>query len=131
MTLAPLLSASPVIQAHAYAALLAGGLSLHQFFARPGTLSHRTLGYVWVTLMALVALSSFWIHDIRLVGLFSPIHLLSLFVLANLVRAMVAVRAGRITEHRKTMRGLALYGLLGAGLFTLWPGRLMHQVFFG
>jgi uncharacterized membrane protein len=92
---------------------------------------HKTAGYVWVFQMALVALSSFFIHDLRVVGLFSPIHLLSLFVLANLVRAMVAVRAGRITEHRKTMRGLTLYGLVGAGLFTLWPGRLMHQVLFG
>jgi uncharacterized membrane protein len=31
--------------------------------------------------MAVVAASSFWIHQMRLVGPFSPIHLLSIFTL--------------------------------------------------
>ncbi|WP_293861164.1 DUF2306 domain-containing protein [uncultured Alsobacter sp.] len=131
MTLAPLLAATPVIQAHAYAALLAAGLSLHQFFARPGTLTHKALGYVWVAAMATAAASSFFIHSIRSVGPFSAIHLLSIFVLVNLTRAVLAARAGQITRHRKTMRGLALFGLLVAGLFTLLPGRIMHAVVFG
>src|SRR5690348_8755302 len=33
-----------------------------------------------VALMAVVAVSSLWIHEIRLVGPFSPIHLLSIWV---------------------------------------------------
>ena len=131
MTLAPLLAASPVIQLHAFAALGAAGLALHQFFGTQGTPVHRVLGYVWVALMASAAASSFFIHSIRSVGPFSVIHLLSIFVLGNLVRAILAARAGRITEHRKTMRGLALYGLLVAGLFTMLPGRIMHAVVFG
>ena len=34
--------------------------------------------------MAVVAVSSFWIHQIRLVGPWSPIHLLSIFTLVML-----------------------------------------------
>ena len=40
--------------------------------------------------MAAVAISSFWIHEIRLVGPFSPIHLLSIFTPVMLVLAVVA-----------------------------------------
>lgn len=131
MTLAPLLSASPVIQGHAFAALGALALSGHQFLARPGTPVHRVVGMVWVALMAVTALSSFWIHDLRMLGPFSVIHLLSVFVLTQLVRGVLAARAGRIEEHRRTMRGLFLYGLVVAGLFTLLPGRIMHAVVAG
>ncbi|MHB2166278.1 DUF2306 domain-containing protein [Alsobacter sp. R-9] len=131
MTLAPLLSASPVIQGHAFAALGALALSAHQFLGRPGTPVHRAVGMVWVALMAATALSSFWIHDLRMLGPFSVIHLLSVFVLTQLVRGVLAARAGRIEEHRRTMRGLFLYGLVVAGLFTLLPGRIMHAVVAG
>ncbi len=131
MSLAPLLAASSIIQWHAFAALAALVLSAYQFFAPPGSLLHRALGRVWVALMGFVALSSFWIHDLRMVGPFSVIHLLSLYVLAQLVRGVLAARAGRIEEHRSTMRGLVLYGLIVAGLFTLMPGRIMHAVVSG
>jgi uncharacterized membrane protein len=131
MTLTPLLSASPVIQAHAMAALAALALAGHQFLARPGTVVHRTIGYAWVVLMGMTALSSFFIHDLRMVGSFSVIHLLSILVLVMLVRAVTAARAGNVTAHRKTMQGMVVWGLFGAGLFTLLPGRIMHAVVFG
>ena len=37
-------------------------LGLVQFAGPKGTLPHRTLGWIWVLLMAAVAASSFWIH---------------------------------------------------------------------
>jgi uncharacterized membrane protein len=74
MTLAPLLAASPVIQIHAFAALGAFGLGIAQLAAPKGTLPHRTLGWTWVALMVVVAVSAFFIHTIRMWGPFSPIH---------------------------------------------------------
>jgi uncharacterized membrane protein len=68
MSLAPLLDAAPAIPLHALAAMSAFVLGLVQFAARKGTLPHRTLGWIWVLLMACVAVSSFWIHQIRLIG---------------------------------------------------------------
>src|SRR5258707_5849073 len=77
MSLAPLLDAVPAIPLHAFAAMSAFALGMVQFAAPKGTLPHRTIGWIWVLLMATVAVSSFWIHQLRLVGPWSPIHLLS------------------------------------------------------
>ncbi|MEM9578918.1 MAG: DUF2306 domain-containing protein [Pseudomonadota bacterium] len=109
-------------------ALLAGVFLLA---LKKGTRLHRATGYVWVAALGFVALSSFWIHDLRLIGPFSPIHLLSIWALYNLVRAVWAARAGNIATHSASMKSLYLYALIGAGLFTLLPGRILHQVVFG
>ena len=93
MTLTPLLNASPIIQIHAFAALGAFALGLVQFAAPKGTLPHRTIGWIWVALMTVIAVSSFWIHEIRLVGPFSPIHLLAIFTLVMLPLAVLHARA--------------------------------------
>lgn len=37
----------------------------------------------------------------------------------------------RVTDHRRIMILLFTGALVAAGLFTLVPGRIMHQVFFG
>jgi uncharacterized membrane protein len=47
MTLAPLLTASALIQIHAFAAMSAFLLGLVQFAALKGTLPHRALGWLW------------------------------------------------------------------------------------
>ncbi|MCW1839978.1 DUF2306 domain-containing protein [Prosthecomicrobium hirschii] len=128
---APLFAASPAIQIHAVLALAAFVVGLVQFAAPKGTPLHRALGWLWVLGMAVVALSSFLIHEIRLWGAWSPIHLLSVWVLLMLVVAIHAARHGAIERHRKTMRGLFVGALVIAGLFTLMPGRIMHAVLFG
>jgi uncharacterized membrane protein len=83
VSLAPLLNAAPPIALHAFAAMTAFALGLVQFAAPKGTLPHRTIGWIWVLLIVTVAISSFWIHQIRLLGPFSPIHLLSIFTLVQ------------------------------------------------
>jgi uncharacterized membrane protein len=90
VSFAPLLDAAPQIPLHAFAAMAAFVLGLVQFAAPKGTLAHRTIGWIWVALMAAVAVSSFWIHQLRLVGPFSPIHLLSIFTLMVLPLAVWA-----------------------------------------
>jgi uncharacterized membrane protein len=131
MTLAPLLSASPVIQVHAFVAVVAFALGIVQLAAPKGTIPHRTVGWIWVVLMALVAITSFWIHDIRLIGPFSPIHLLSIFTLAMLVVAVLHARRHRVERHRKAMITIFVGALVVAGLFTFLPGRIMYAVAFG
>jgi uncharacterized membrane protein len=131
MSLAPLLDAAPEIPVHAFAAMAAFALGIVQFAAPKGTLPHRTVGWIWVGLMAVVAVSSFWIHEIRLLGPWSPIHLLSIMVLGLLPVAVVAARRHNVSRHRKTMIGIFTGGLLIAGLFTFLPGRIMHAVVFG
>ena len=131
MSLAPLLNASPVIQLHAFAAMAAFVLGIVQLVAPKGTLPHRTIGWIWVLLMFAVAVSSFWIHEIRLVGPFSPIHLLSIFAPIMLVLAVVHARRHNVSGHRKAMTSIFFGALIVAGLFTFLPGRIMHAVVFG
>ncbi|WP_315778659.1 MULTISPECIES: DUF2306 domain-containing protein [unclassified Bradyrhizobium] len=131
MSFAPLLAAEPAVVLHAFAAMTAFGLGVVQFAAPKGTVPHRTMGWIWVALMAAVAVSSFWIHTIRLVGPFSPIHLLSLYTLAMLPLAIWAAHRHRVAAHRRAMIMLFSGALVIAGLFTLLPGRIMHRVVFG
>ena len=131
MSLAPLLNAAPVIQVHAFAAMAAFALGLVQLSAPKGTLPHRTLGWVWVTLMAVVAVSSFWIHELRMIGPFSPIHAISIFTLVVLPLAVMHARRHRVELHRSAMIKIFVGALVIAGLFTFLPGRIMHAVAFG
>jgi uncharacterized membrane protein len=131
MSLAPLLDAAPAIPLHAFAAMAAFALGIVQFAAPKGTLPHRTLGWIWVILMAVVAISSFWIHQIRLVGPWSPIHLLSIFTLTMLPLAVWRARHHQVAGHRRVMILTFAGGLVVAGLFTFVPGRIMHAVVFG
>ncbi|MDO9499220.1 DUF2306 domain-containing protein [Falsiroseomonas sp.] len=128
MSLTPLLAASATIQLHAFAALAALGLGLVQLLAPKGTLPHRTLGWAWVGLMAVVALSSFWITSR---GAYSWIHLISGWTLLVLPLAVLAARRGRVVTHRRSMMSLFLGALVIAGAFTLLPGRIMGAVVFG
>src|SRR5215813_14174037 len=131
MNFAPLLDAAPAIPVHAFAAMTAFALGLVQFAAPKGTLPHRTLGWVWVSLMLVVALSSFWINGIRWLGPFGPIHLLSILALVMVPLAVWKAHNHDVGAHRRIMISLFLGALLVAGLFTLVPGRIMHKVVFG
>jgi uncharacterized membrane protein len=131
MDLAPLLDAAPAIPLHAFAAMAAFVLGVVQFAAPKGTLPHRTIGWIWVCLMTSVAVSSFWIHKIRLIGPWSPIHLLSIFALVTVPLAVWKARHHEVAAHRRIMIMIFSGALVIAGLFTLLPGRIMHAVVFG
>jgi uncharacterized membrane protein len=131
VSLAPLLDAPGTIPLHAFAAMAAFALGIVQFAAPKGTLPHRTIGWIWVLLMFAVAISAFWIHEIRLVGPFSPIHLLSIFTPIMLVLAVLHARRHNVSGHKKAMTMIFFGALVIAGLFTFLPGRIMHAVVFG
>lgn len=130
MTLEPLLNASPAIQFHVATvvpAALIGGIML---LMRKGTSPHRTAGRLWIALMMLTALSSFFIHEINLVGGFSPIHILSVVVLVSAAEVVRSARRRDFVRHQRLVKSL-YFGAIGiAGLFTLLPGRIMHEVVF-
>ncbi len=131
MSLAPLLSASPAIQIHAFAAMAAFVLGVAQLAVGKGSAGHRVRGYVWVTLMIVVAASSFWIHEIRQWAGFSIIHLLPIWMLGVLPLAVLAARRHQNERHRRAMIWFFAGALVAAGAFTLLPGRIMHDVAFG
>ena len=130
-TLAPLLDAAPLVQLHAGAALVSVVLGPFVLFRRSRDRWHRVGGYVWISAMAVVALSSFGIRTFAVVGPFGPIHLLSAYTLVMLALGLRAALQRRIEAHRRTMQGMYVWALGVAGLFTLLPGRVMHHVVFG
>jgi uncharacterized membrane protein len=131
MTLQPLLAAGPAIQIHAVAALLAFGIGIVQLIARKGSKQHRRLGYIWAAAMMTVAITSFWIHEIRQFGDYSLIHVLSVFVIVSVPMALAAARSGRVNRHKKIMLSTFFFALITAGAFTLLPGRIMYRVLIG
>ena len=131
MFLAPVLDAPLAIKIHLLTVLPAAIIGALILFRRKGTRLHRMLGKVWVVLMVATAVSTFFIHTINMFHGFSPIHLLSIFVIVGCIRAVTAARRHDIRTHRNIMRGLYVGGIGIAGLFTLYPGRIMHRVVFG
>jgi uncharacterized membrane protein len=130
MSLQPLIEASLAIQIHTVSAILAFMLGGAILFRRKGDHMHRLGGRIWVGLMVVVCVSSFFIHEIRLVGIWSPIHLLSVGTLVALSRGVYLARSRRIDGHLRTMQATYFGALIVAGYFTFLPGRIMHRVVF-
>jgi len=130
MILTPLLEAGAFIQIHAISAVVAALLGPVILYGRKGTVRHKRLGKLWVLAMALAIASSAFIWQIRLVGPFSPIHLLTVLAAYGLVSGINHARNGRIAAHQASMKGLYFWALGVAGVFTFWPGRIMSRMLF-
>ncbi|MDZ7824285.1 MAG: DUF2306 domain-containing protein [Ahrensia sp.] len=111
MNLIPFFETTTVIQYHTISALFALVLGAIILRMRKGTGRHKLLGRVWATAMVIVAASSFWINEIKIIGQFSPLHVLSILVLVSVVWAILAARRGDIIRHRRTIKWLYFEGL--------------------
>jgi len=128
---------TPVIAIHMTASLGALLIGPVAIWARRGQTTrptlHRAAGYAWVTLMVASALSALFIRDHQLPNLwgYSPIHLLVPVTLGGLTMAFVALARRNLAAHRKAMQNLYWQACVGAGLFTLLPGRFLGQWVWG
>jgi uncharacterized membrane protein len=120
----------PLIALHlasAVLALLAGSVVM----LRPkGTFSHRRLGWGFVVLLGVTALSSVFIRDDHLPNIagYTPIHAFTLLTAVFLPLGIWRIRKGRVQAHRSTMTGLFFGACVVAGLFTLLPGRFLGNL---
>lgn len=131
MTLEPILNASPAIQIHMIAALGAFFLGAVVLWKKKGGKTHKLNGRIWVALMMVTAISGFFIHEIKMWGDFSPIHIFSVITPIGLLAGIYAARRGMVSAHVRAMRGTYVGGMLFAGGFTFFPGRINHEIFFG
>jgi uncharacterized membrane protein len=124
-----LMQNKPLVFVHLLAALGALLLGIAILTRRKGTISHRTLGWTWVALMATAALSSVFIRDYRIVNVagYTPIHLLTVTVAVLLPLAIWRIRRGNVTGHRRMRTGLNIGGCIVAGLFALAPARFLGR----
>ncbi len=99
------------------------------FLSKKGTKIHRAVGFLYMTLMTVTAITSLFIQSIR-PGHFTAVHLFIPLTLWGVGSALWAIRKKDVAEHKRAMYGLYIGGLALAGAFTLYPGRLLHQFFF-
>ena len=103
---------SPIIAVHLTAAVSALVLGPVVLWARRGRTQrprlHRALGYAWVTLMVMTAVSALFIRDFKLpnIGGYTPVHLLVPVVFFGLTRAFWKLAKGDIRSHRISMQAL-------------------------
>lgn len=126
---------TPAIWVHLLAIIPAVVIGGYVLYRRKGDARHKLLGRIWVALMLVAAVSSFWVAEINPGG-FSPIHALSVYTLFSLVAGIWVVRSGPRTArsvqlHRNFMQSLYASGLLIAGGFTFLPNRLLGRLTFG
>ena len=119
------------IPIHAIMAMIAIILGGIQLSTKKGGTIHKLLGRIWVGLMLIVATTSFFIHEIKLWGAYSPIHLLSLWTIFILGVGIYYARVGNIKRHKQVMIATYFFALILTGFFTLMPGRVMHQILIG
>jgi uncharacterized membrane protein len=111
---------TPLILIH-LAAILLGTFVMTQTKGSP---RHRLLGRIWVSLILLTAVSSFWLQS---EGHFSWIHLLSVWIIVSMGIAVHAIRQQNVQRHLRFMRG-SYVSLLVAGAFTLLPFRRLGNL---
>lgn len=114
---------------HLAAVVPAVAIGVAQLFMTKGTRVHKVMGWIWVLAMVVVALSSFWVMEIRKGAGWSVIHLLSAWTLISLACAIWFIRRGNLRAHKGFMVG-TLLGLAGAGLGALAPGRFLAKFLF-
>lgn len=112
---------STAIAIHLAAASIALALGGWILRTPKGTPAHRSLGRIWVALMATTALTSLWIPSFLQIGW---IHVFTLVVAIGVPQAVLAIRRGDVVAHRRAMIGNFI-GLAGAALGALIPGRIV------
>lgn len=99
-----------------------------------GTNKHRMIGKVYLALMFFTALISLFLPahvGSRILNHFGWIHLFSILTIYTVPTAIIAVKKGNISSHKRKMILLYFGALIIAGAFSLAPGRYLHGVFFG
>jgi uncharacterized membrane protein len=135
MTLEPLLHAPLAVRVHVATVVPAFVIGTYQIFAsRKGSPVHRTLGFVYLALMTVTAITTLFVHQLTpnspFYGL-SPLHLLVPLTLFGVVGGLRGAITHNIAMHKTAMISLYIGGLLIAGGLTFLPGRIMHAVVFG
>jgi uncharacterized membrane protein len=106
-------------------------IGLVQVFGPKGTSFHRILGWGWVVCMIFTAITSFGITELKIIGPFGPLHLLSFWVLAAVPIGLYGVRNGDLWWHRLAMTSVYVGALIAATFLTFLPGRRLHDVVTG
>lgn len=114
-----------LLASHVVAALFALTIGPFQILRRRRDRIHRTMGYLWVSAMYYVCVSSFWIVSD---GYFSWLHGLSAFTIVTVTLGLVSAIRGNIASHMGNMIG-SYIGIAVAFVFAATvPGRAIPEL---
>ena len=132
MNIEPFFEINTALAVHLATVVISLTASIYIFAAAKGTRSHKFAGRIAAAALVITAISTFGVNSLSspYFGM-SPIHIFSAVVLFFVPYAIWQVRRGNVDAHRKAMTGVSIGGLGVAGAFTLLPGRMMAEVFFG
>jgi len=129
MNLAVFFEVPIAVQIHLVSAIISLLLGFYMLLAPKGTQVHRRLGWVWVLAMLGAAVSAAFIHQLRIIWIFSPIHIFVPITFWGLYEGVRHARAGRIAAHRASMRSLYWGALCIPFAFALTPDRVLAVIF--
>ncbi len=118
---------------HLATVLPAFALGTALLFKKKGTPFHKMLGKVYLVLMATTGVITLTMParvGPTLWGHLGFLHAFSFLTLYSVPAAYLAIRRGNIQAHRGNMVGLYVGGLLIAGSFAFFPGRMLHKWLF-
>lgn len=127
----------PLVWLHLVSIRVATGLTPVMLLRGKGTSSHRRLGMVWVGAMLLTAATSLFFKASAgagnwgvFSGDFSPIHILSVWVLVQVPMIVARARRHDRAGHERAVRAMVVGALLVAGFFTFPFGRMLGSWLF-
>jgi len=109
-------------------------IGAYLLIVQKGSSKHRLIGKIYLSLMFTTAVISLFLPAHvggQFLNHFGWIHLFSLLTLYTVPTAIIAIKKGKVTSHKRKMILLYFGALIIAGAFTLAPGRYLHGVFFG
>ncbi len=123
-----------LMYAHLWTVVPAFFIGTALMFITKGTKLHKQLGELYMILMLITAIISLMMSARVGPTLFNHIgyiHFFSFLTLYLIPGAYYDIKNGAIKSHQRKMIGLYVGGLIIAGGFTFFPGRYLHQIFFG
>jgi len=101
---------------------------------RKGTKIHIYAGRVYMILMLITATVTLFMPaqvGPRLLDHFGLLHSFSILTIYSVPTAYLAIKAGNVKVHKRKMVLLYFGAIILAGGFTFYPGRYLHNIFFG
>ncbi|WP_115718462.1 DUF2306 domain-containing protein [Gallaecimonas mangrovi] len=104
-----------------------------QMLGRKGSPRHKGLGYTYMLLMLVTAITALFMPakiGPVFFGHFGPVHLFCLLTLYAVPVAYFAVKRQNLRVHKRAMILLYVGGIIIAGSFAFMPGRMLNQLLF-
>ena len=117
------------VQIHMVCAASSLAIGLFMLLSTKGSKHHKVIGWVWVMLMIGTATSAAFIHQLRMIWVFSPIHAFVPLTLFGLYEGVRHARAGRLAAHRSSMQSMYWGALCIPFSFALMPSRVLPIMF--